>query len=237
MGCHSLLQGIFPTQGSNLGLLHYRQILNHVSYQGSPISPWYITRIPKECEVQIVIKQVTWKIFPLGGKKNKSVTYEEKGMKVGTQRARISMTAVLSPNWLFIGVPHIWPTSTLPKRCRWNSTGVHCSSWRLSSRRAYLSLVFPLRANKWALLTPGFSTLLLPRMNGTVVTVTTARPGRGDVGERGRERERENKQSDFMLYTSLTSPSFLPGCFLGVLSTLFWSLGLSVLWPPADSAR
>ena len=26
-GCHSLLQGIFPTQGSNLHLLHYRRIL------------------------------------------------------------------------------------------------------------------------------------------------------------------------------------------------------------------
>ena len=29
MGCHSLLQGIFPTQGLNLGLLHCRQILYH----------------------------------------------------------------------------------------------------------------------------------------------------------------------------------------------------------------
>ena len=27
MGCHAFLQGIFPTQGSNLGLLHYRRIL------------------------------------------------------------------------------------------------------------------------------------------------------------------------------------------------------------------
>ena len=27
VGCHSLVQGIFPTQRSNLGLLHYRQIL------------------------------------------------------------------------------------------------------------------------------------------------------------------------------------------------------------------
>ena len=26
--CHALLQGIFPTQGSNLRLLHCRQILN-----------------------------------------------------------------------------------------------------------------------------------------------------------------------------------------------------------------
>ena len=36
VGCHFLLQEIFPTQGSNLGLLHYRQILYHLSYQGSP---------------------------------------------------------------------------------------------------------------------------------------------------------------------------------------------------------
>ena len=27
MTCHFLLQGVFPTQGSNLGLLHCRQIL------------------------------------------------------------------------------------------------------------------------------------------------------------------------------------------------------------------
>ena len=33
VGIHSLLQGIFPTQGSNLGLLHCRQILYHLSHQ------------------------------------------------------------------------------------------------------------------------------------------------------------------------------------------------------------
>ena len=38
--CHSLLQGIFPTQGSNPGLLHTRQILYQLSYEGSPHSPW-----------------------------------------------------------------------------------------------------------------------------------------------------------------------------------------------------
>jgi len=36
VGCHSLLQGIFPTQGSNPGLPHCRQILYHLIYQGSP---------------------------------------------------------------------------------------------------------------------------------------------------------------------------------------------------------
>ena len=30
VGCHSLLQGVLPTQGSNLGLLHGRQIPHHV---------------------------------------------------------------------------------------------------------------------------------------------------------------------------------------------------------------
>ena len=36
MGCHFLLQGILSTQGLNLGLPHCRQILYHLSHQGSP---------------------------------------------------------------------------------------------------------------------------------------------------------------------------------------------------------
>ena len=36
VGCHALFQGIFPTQGSNPGLLHYRRILYRLSQQGSP---------------------------------------------------------------------------------------------------------------------------------------------------------------------------------------------------------
>ena len=36
VGCHALLQGIFPTQGSNQGLLLCRQILYQLSYQESP---------------------------------------------------------------------------------------------------------------------------------------------------------------------------------------------------------
>ena len=34
VGCHVLLQGIFPTQGSNPGLPHNRQILNRLNHQG-----------------------------------------------------------------------------------------------------------------------------------------------------------------------------------------------------------
>ena len=36
VGSLSLLQGIFPTQGSSLGLPHCRRILNQLSHKGSP---------------------------------------------------------------------------------------------------------------------------------------------------------------------------------------------------------
>ena len=35
MGCHAFLQGIFPTQGLNPGLLYCKWILYHLSHQGS----------------------------------------------------------------------------------------------------------------------------------------------------------------------------------------------------------
>ena len=39
VGCHFLLQGIFPTQGSNPGLPHCRHVLYHLSHQGSLCCP------------------------------------------------------------------------------------------------------------------------------------------------------------------------------------------------------
>ena len=37
VGCHALLQGIFPTQGLNPGLPHCRRILYHLSHQGTSL--------------------------------------------------------------------------------------------------------------------------------------------------------------------------------------------------------
>ena len=42
VGCQALLQGIFPTQGSNPGLLHCRWILYHLSHQASPWIPEWV---------------------------------------------------------------------------------------------------------------------------------------------------------------------------------------------------
>ena len=45
VACHSLLQGIFPTRGSDLGLLHSRLILYHLSHQGSPVQEQVVGQI------------------------------------------------------------------------------------------------------------------------------------------------------------------------------------------------
>ena len=47
VGCHVLLQGIFPIQGSNPGLLHHRWIIYLLSHQGSPgsyLQRWILAR-------------------------------------------------------------------------------------------------------------------------------------------------------------------------------------------------
>ena len=41
VGCHFLLQGIFPNQESNLDLLHCRQVLNQLSYKEKPYYTLY----------------------------------------------------------------------------------------------------------------------------------------------------------------------------------------------------
>ena len=46
---HSFLQGIFPTQGLNLGLLHCRLILYHLNCQGSPINGIQFSPVAQLC--------------------------------------------------------------------------------------------------------------------------------------------------------------------------------------------
>ena len=46
---HSLLQGIFPTQGLNLGLLHCRQFLNHRSHREAQLQTLNKAQISHTC--------------------------------------------------------------------------------------------------------------------------------------------------------------------------------------------
>ena len=52
VGSLSLLQGIFQTQESNRGLLHCRQILYQLSYQGRPVNHWGNAQIHNEIPLQ-----------------------------------------------------------------------------------------------------------------------------------------------------------------------------------------
>ena len=55
--CHSLLQRIILTQGSNLGLLHWRQILYSLSYiQGRSRMPGGAAKKKKEEIVKIQVE-------------------------------------------------------------------------------------------------------------------------------------------------------------------------------------
>ena len=44
MGSLSLLQGIFPTQGSNPGVLHCRRVLYQLSHKGSPLKGVHLSK-------------------------------------------------------------------------------------------------------------------------------------------------------------------------------------------------
>ena len=55
VGCHALLQGIFPTQGLNPGLPPCRWILCHQNHQGSPLF---------FSELHYCPKRVFWDCYP-----------------------------------------------------------------------------------------------------------------------------------------------------------------------------
>ena len=59
VGSLSLLQGIFPTQGSNPGLLHCRQILYRLSHQGSHLS-CMLKASESESESRSVVSNSLW---------------------------------------------------------------------------------------------------------------------------------------------------------------------------------
>ena len=67
VGSHSLLQGIFPTQGSNPGLPHFRQIIYHPGHQWSSTNT--LKALPKkrpmwpQMSFMFLLKQALKRIF------------------------------------------------------------------------------------------------------------------------------------------------------------------------------
>ena len=65
VACYFLLQGIFPTQGSNPGLPHCRQTLCHLSHQGSPRRQVRWSGIPSSLRTFHNLLWSTVKGFPI----------------------------------------------------------------------------------------------------------------------------------------------------------------------------
>ena len=70
VGIQSLLQGQFPTQGQNLGLLSYRRILHHRSHQGSPGEGHTYIYSESFCCSPEIIRTVLIGYTPIQNKKN-----------------------------------------------------------------------------------------------------------------------------------------------------------------------
>ena len=64
VGCHSLLQRIFLTQGLNLGLPHCRQILYCLSHRGSPLCPMGVYNITSYTELPTALLQPSSSLTP-----------------------------------------------------------------------------------------------------------------------------------------------------------------------------
>ena len=66
VGCSSLLQGMFPTQGMNLSLLLCRQILYHLSHQESPYV-WLLAYYLYLCKIFFLVIVLSFTAFSPNG--------------------------------------------------------------------------------------------------------------------------------------------------------------------------
>ena len=66
VGCHALLQALFPTQRSNPGLTHCKRILYRLRHQGSSISPVMGSNHENTFYTIVMVKQLISDFFSLG---------------------------------------------------------------------------------------------------------------------------------------------------------------------------
>ena len=93
VGCDSLLQGNFPTQGLNPGLLHCRQILYYLSHQGSPSHA--LKRSKSIGLLSLFLKKcMTWNKH----ERNKTKQLRRKEPTLGTQPPCLCFPALPAPN-------------------------------------------------------------------------------------------------------------------------------------------
>ena len=115
VGCHCLLQRIFPTQGLNPGLLHCRQTVYCLSHQGSPILekgflqslrgrksvPWWEKSRPKVKE-ELHYREEKWLLHRENPCWSLHVQQDSSLLEAGKMQPTVQR--LLGPSWFSVGV-------------------------------------------------------------------------------------------------------------------------------------
>ena len=114
VGSCSLLQGIFPTQESNGGLLHCSRILYQLSYQGSPQNPKHPLKhslMPRKTpwclllEVLLLTERLLWGPAPFEARvtaPSTKVTCDLKGSSLGLAHMGLDSQCL----WIYLLLLH-----------------------------------------------------------------------------------------------------------------------------------
>ena len=112
--CHALLHGIFPTQGSNPGLPHYRQILYNLSHQRSPLLEWLLL---KKTRMSVLLFSISSTMFLVVESMGRRESAQQQDGHIGRQqmkavlmsmaleRLRVLLFPLASPACLSWGQP------------------------------------------------------------------------------------------------------------------------------------
>ena len=103
VGCHALLQGIFPTQGSNPGLPHFKQILYWLSSPGRPYwtSRSYLRPFHK---VSLLLEMLVLHSHYPPNFKSQLKCYFLKEISLTSSLSQFSLY-ITTHNWLYL--PHV----------------------------------------------------------------------------------------------------------------------------------
>ena len=121
VGSLSLLQGIFPTQGSNPGLPHCGRILYQLSHNGNSSSPHSVLQFRSAQSLSRVRLFAT--PWTAANQASLSITSSRSLLKL------MSIESVMPSNHLFLCRPLLLPPSIFPSIRIFSNESVLCIGW------------------------------------------------------------------------------------------------------------
>ena len=121
VGSLSLLQGIFPTQGSNPGLPHCGRILYQLSHKGNSSSPHSVLQFRSAQSLSRVRLFAT--PWTAANQASLSITSSRSLLKL------MSIESVMPSNHLFLCRPLLLPPSIFPSIRIFSNESVLCIGW------------------------------------------------------------------------------------------------------------